>query len=1198
MQRSSEVTTIVPKVEVPDQAPRAAVNPLVSKADMSFLRAKQTIETYAGALPGTAPKDFFDRVNGGEPVDRAADRVKADFGFTVPGEDRLAFQEYQAKRLQVSPIELQFAPPPAAFARPGTTSSLPQSYEPDDLSMPAMNVGQRQAVADFKVNLNEALSKSAGAMGELEAHGLAGTQEYRDAAARHEKLVNMAAPSATALGMAQTREAAIGRIKLASDMGVLKMPDGTTKGQPSPALMAHYETVARAGGKASLSGEAAARRVTALTEQVGQAKFQVQELELKGRGLVGASPDQLHRHQNELDQAKGNLQSLEVRLHDAKFPLGTGVPRPSVNGRFAGFENPNDMPLERTVAVQVALKADPKAPEAPGLMAWAQRPPKELGLDDQALHAMWLEQRARLDAHKASMDAPISAAPAPARPLAERMAEHAASGPVSDPWGPPSRDIDLPKNSDTPPRQGNGPPAGGDGLAVGDARPGRANGLGKAWEAPMTPEAHSAAAVQKQIKEVEARAEKEMNRQRLLLALSLGGNILASGAEAAVAIGTSPLHGNAAQSINSVASGMRDSINRTGEYLEQKQRVINKADTDIKGFLAQHAKDQRDVAESWNEKMTNQMEHLKAIPMNVPVLDKAEERAGEVVQWQADFASTYDRTRDRDAGAIHLAAADEMRMSPDPSIQKIGQKVAQEIKENDPQGLRNWADTEKAVQGLLASQPAALQAYKGYRAGVEDQHREWSVKNEAHTQIVEAMSASTPEERVDRLANLVGGRAIATQLEAEAQKVIALEAAQGNNLQVAEVVKSSLDRKAVVERSVSGAWREFTAQAPVHAQSVVTGGISAEAQLASLYGRRQPEALSPDRVAVRQIRESFMEQMTPTPGKNLPKVMAQEGIPAGWGTPSNLGRKVGISLSQNASVQALLVGHNPQGKLQEATIHLYGRERATVTDDGLRGQGLSDREVKLFRESQAADGLVRAHISVRAEDLRGSKASEPGRLANSIAEDYNQAVSKAYTKQAGDQIEKDAWRFAAVKLGITNPGDIARFSPATAGKDAAEATRLANGFKAQFQSGYDTRAKALVAKESISRSVARPMAAQILAAREMTGFQQTVETNRGGHFTYPPSQSALDPSPKEGLNTDFKRLMTAADHKFTGIYDELTQARTRGISLTKDPHLLEKAGDRSKAIGTVLDSPIRQSELGGRPAGGNDYQNFVRQFRA
>lgn len=865
------------------------------------------------------------------------------------------------------------------------------------------------------------------------------------------------------------------------------------------------------------------------------------------------------------------LQDHDQRLLHLVNPA---APRPSINGRFAGFENPQGMPLERTVAVQVALKADPKAPEAPGLMAWAQRPPKDLGLNDQALHAMWLEQRARQDAHKASMDAPISAAPAPAKPLAERMAEHPASGPVSDPWGLPSRDIDLPMNSDTPPRQGNGPPTGGDGLAVGDARPGRANGLGKAWEAPMTPEAHSAAAVQKQIKEVEARAEKEMNRQRLLLALSLGGNILASGAEAAVAIGTSPLHGNAAQSINSVASGMRDSINRTGEYLEQKQRVISKADTDIKGFLAQHAKEQRDVAESWNEKMSNQMEHLKAIEIPVEDLDRAERTVSLAVLRDGEFVAAYERTRDRDAAAIHLAAADEMRMSPDSRLQKIGQDAAESILSGE--APKTWLETEARVQARLRDGSSALEAYKGYRAGVEDRHHEWAVQVESHERI--SAAAHSPE-KMNRLIRLTQDSALAGRLVDRAEKV------GGDARSVGEVLEMALQNKARVERSVSASWREFTAQAPVHAQSVVTGGISAEAQLASLYGRRGGEDLSPDRETVYALQRNYLNV--------APAERAEQGIPEGWGGPSNLGRKVGIGLTQNGSVQALLIGHGPQGRLQEAAVHGFLSERTGVRDSQLREFGLNDSEIHDFRAAQAADPQLQFHALITRSEAKGDPTN-PHDLASKLSLKYNQSLERAIRADADAQIERDSWRFAAIKSGVRDPFLLNSFHA-----KAPEHTRNdSDAYKARFGSEYSVRAEALIAREKISRSLARPMAAQILQSRDISGLQQVVERNQGGHFAYPPSPASLDPSPAKGLHSDFRRLMTAADHQFTGLYGELTQARTRGISLTKDPHLLEKAGDRSRSLGAVLDSPVRQSELGGRPAGGNEYQIFVDAMRA
>jgi len=1246
MQRTNEVTTaaasLTKVVETPLQAPRAAINPaaadpLLNRGDLSFLKTRQTMETYASALPGTAPREFFDRVNSGEPAGQAVARVRDQFGTVIPGEDLEAAKEYQAKRLLSAPmIELDLGQAPSPVMKPGVSAPIPGSYETEGrgTQLPLNNV-QRAAQAEYQTKLNHGISEAAGALGAMEAHGLTNTPEYEAVAARYQNLLHAANPTATSLDLARAREAGILR---------LSAMDEQAKARVSPALMAHYETLARGGGPAGLQGAGATRRIEQADVSLTAAR---QDLEAKLNAFSQLPKDASPQHRDdtimELDRAKANVIQAEAALGRAQFPLGTGMPKPAINGRYAGQENPQDLPLNRDNAILAALNADPHAPNAKLLMSQAGVSPQEMGLDQKALQAMWQDSRFAAAKHQVEMNAVITEAPAPALTLEERLGSQVKAGltpsvtitgpgsSVVDPWGDDRRGPEGPGDG------GKGPGGPGETRSEGPTATGPAlPGTRQQWAPPSSPEAHSAAVLEREISEISMRAKKEMDRQKLLLALDLFGNMTVAAAESAVAIGSAPINGDAGQTLTHVATGFRDSIGRYGEYREQALRVTNKADVDIKNMLAQHAKEQRDFGEMWAEHMDNQMDHLKEIPVDVAAMDKAEQAVGQTLMEDEPWRKSYLDIRDHDANAIHMSAADDMRMSPDPEIRRMGQAAAEELKRLP---LANWEEGDKRLNQAFAANPKQADIYFGYRAMVGDKHFEFARQQEAHARLVEAVSADKAGTlaRLSHLSDsktadiLVNGNGktpgifdLAVQNAAENARNTKEEKAP----EVAsEVLQESLNRKAKIERSVDGAWRFLTSKAPVHANQVISGGYAPEHQLAALYGRRLGVDQTPDRKAASDIRGYFVDAMTPKPGDNrsLQTIRAQEGIPDGWGVQTNLGRKVGVALSQNDSVQSLMLGHDPAGKLQQASVHLFAKERMRVSTETLQASGLSGDKVALFHAADkeaTAQGLnpgVRAQVLLSREDLmtttaRGlekvpvvgrfadklpQKFVGPDALAVTLTDKYNDAVTNSFDKQQRAQLNADAWKVAALKLGITDPKAIAAYSEKTAGADKTDALKIVADYKAQFgaESGpYAQRGRDLAHREFIGRGVARPMAVQILGGKDTLGFQQTVESNTGGHFNYPPSQSGIDPKPQKALTgSDFRRAMDVADHKFTALAAELATARDKGVSLTKNPNLLAETGLKARTVGAILDAPIRQSEMGGRVVGGNAYKEFQEQ---
>lgn len=669
---------------------------------------------------------------------------------------------------------------------------------------------------------------------------------------------------------------------------------------------------------------------------------------------------------------------------------------------------------------------------------------------------------------------------------------------------------------------------------------------------------------------------------------------------------------------------MRDSIGRYGEYREQAIRVTNKADVDIKGMLAQHAKEQRDVGEMWAEHMDNQLDHLKAIPVDVTDIDKAEQTVGQRLMEDEPWRKSYLDIRDHDANAIHLAAADDMRMSPDPEIRRMGQAAAEELKKSP---LASWQDGDNRLNSAFAANPKQADIYFGYRAMVADKHFEFARQQESHAIVVGTVSADKAD-TLSRLSTMVGSKTAEGLVNGVGDKKDIYDLAAEQNKSAAAVLGENFKRKSEIERSVDGAWRELTAKAPVHAGQVITGGYAPEHQLAALYGRRLGVDQTPDRKATADIRSYFVDAMTPKPGDNrsLPTIRAQAGIPDGWGVQTNLGRKVGVALSQNDSVQSLMLGHDPAGRLQQASIHLFAKERMRVATETLQASGLSGDKVALFRAAnKASEDLgqnpgVRAQLLLTREDLMTTSARGlekvpvvgkladklpqkfvgPDALAATLTDKYNNAVQEAFDKQQRAQLNADAWKVAALKLGITDPKDIAAFSEKTlGGADKSTALKLVADYKAQFgaENGpYAQRGRDLAHREFIGRGVAKPMAVQILGGKDTLGFQQTVESNTGGHFNYPPSQSGIDPKPQKALTgSDFRRTMDVADHKFTALAAELATARDKGVSLTKNPNLLAETGVKARSVGAILDSPIRQSEMTGRVVGGNAYKEFQQQ---
>jgi len=118
----------------------------------------------------------------------------------------------------------------------------------------------------------------------------------------------------------------------------------------------------------------------------------------------------------------------------AEFPhemgkgyLGTGVPRPTVNGVFTGMERADDLPLSRKEVVSHAILAEPNAPNFRALAAQLKSPIQELDLQNPALEAMLKDHQVALQQHRTNLDATIMEAPAAGPTLAEWLATQAVA---------------------------------------------------------------------------------------------------------------------------------------------------------------------------------------------------------------------------------------------------------------------------------------------------------------------------------------------------------------------------------------------------------------------------------------------------------------------------------------------------------------------------------------------------------------------------------------------------------------------------------------------------------------------------------------------------------------------------------------------------------------------------------------------------
>ena len=1126
----------IPTLETPDAPSRIRPNldPMVNRADHAFLRDKVALQVYATAPEGSARRELFTRISEGEGVDQVAASLKSSAGLLVPGEDRELLKNYQRNVLRAAPrIELNTSVVsqvrnPALDKSPGVYSTA------DSTGMPKLVPSQVQAVEAFKDRLNTSIVESAQALGDMESKGLKGTEPYVMALAKHESLVQSAAPTMEIMAVAQARESA------QKNLDVLKQ----TPGRVSAALESHYEAVARGGAPAEFPHE-------------------------MGKGY-----------------------------------LGTGVPRPTVNGVFTGMERADDLPLSRKEVVSHAILAEPNAPNFRALAAQLKSPIQELDLQNPALEAMLKDHQAALQQHRTNLDATIMEAPAAGPSLAERLQGSTtvlpiplmvetradAASPAGKGAGPSDPTQINPPSPGTPSAGTGGPAAPGDGGPGGGGA--GTSGLNQGHQFPnvdpavnkfrptmLSPETVGLANLMKDIKAAEDAAQVRIRRERFFVAANAIGAIMTASVGIATEIGFAAVNPNAdpGRALNHLATGFSTTTREVGQHLRQSVHELTKADEDIKSAVAQYTLEQRQHAEEWAEKMSNQLEHMDQICPSAPDLDHAEQIMSEQVAGMPQFKEQYQARLNGNAYELHAAAAHELAMSSNPDLNATGAEISKALNANPAyyRGL-SWEELQKNVATIGAGSKD-FATYQSVVDSMERQERQVYLQACATKAILDHANSGNLAQALGAGASGLVNRLATMKVGDEIHRVTPDELAKAFN------------QKQGIEKSIEASWRDFVARSPHHAEIVAQGGMDAYHQLDHYYGRsiRGPkgpitEANSPDRAAARNLRDFFADECQfKSEAGNMGELRRGLSIPAGWGDHTIAGSRIGLAHSPGEGNQALLIGYQPDSdRIKEVGIHLFAKEGLQTPTSIMKNYGIDVNQFEKLRKQAPAP---HAHVLIDGSDI--AKAKDPQDLANKLSGQYNKAVVDAYQAHAKSKLESDAMAYGDIKTSgrILQPSEVR--------PDEAKVRALADDYIFANRQAYEDRANVLATREYMQPSAARIVAAQLKEASTSKGFNQMVEAGRG-YFNYPPYRAALDVDPRKGLiGSDFRRLMTGADNSFKAIPNDLRTAR-KGGNISRNPRILYEMEDpRVAQLASLLDSPLRQAHIAAK---GQDFKAIER----
>lgn len=1152
MQRNSAVEPQVASALPAPASVRPDMSALASRADLVSQRIEASLLTLH--RPGTPEGELLQRALAGENVRQAASRLGESRGLVVSGETLANLEEYQRWHFLVAPRVAPSAPPvfsqvnnpgldrhDGVYATPGSGRQATQ-----------LTAGQLRAVDEFRSKVNSDLGRAAAVLGELEAHPDPGDPRYyanrQTALAHYQRLRDQVEPSPVLLGLGESRAVASARLTAIRS-------DQELSSRITPDLIHHYESVARAGGPvttppSSLIHRFAGRSDASLLADLGTKDAALRTMSTPDREAAAREVAEIKR---------------ELAWRAADPGLGAGVPRPAVEGRFAGMERDQDLPLRHDLVLQVALLAEP-GPNAERLVAEMRQPAEFPGLDQEALVAMHQARQAELDRHQEVLGGIITAPPAAGPTLAERSGGQFVDADLMTPVFQGDGPAGLP-----PPdgMSGDGPNDPGGPLPT-DVDP---NGSRRTFVAPVvSPETHGAQELIKQIQEAERAAAARIRQESIFTWVSAAGAVLTASVAIAAEVGTAPMnpHADPGKALNHAATALNTVTLGMGQHLRQKVHERTKADSDIRAAIETYTREQRSNAEIWAEKMSNQMDHLDHLVPPAGELDRLERSVAASLLHDHGFRSFYKEMRDINAYDIHLAAAQGMIQSDSADLQQAGLRVAQSINANPNLRGSDWKTLQSHIAdlGSPSSKGAVggplVGAYESFLKELEKQFYAETLRSRTTTAISTALTTG-------QLGELLGD---------EARSRALLEAAASTDPQdsrpPAQMLLGALQRKHEIERSIQDSWRDFAARSPLHAERVIHGGMDPATLLAHLYGRRSITNKSPDRIVAEGLRDYFQhEAQHRTAQGNQAERRIELGIPRGWGEHTLAGAMVGVSPSQNGSTQAMLLGFKvDKNQLDQAAIHLFAREGVGhLPAATLAAQGLSPAEVAAIQGEPTAPA-PHAQLVVNGDLVRQLPVD---RLASRIALDYNLAVREAYTEQAERQLDADAMAFAGLRTsGAPNPP--------TADLDMNEFWGHVDSFKAQNRNAYLLRAETLAARESIQAGGVRAMATQLKECQTMGGFNQVMEGNRG-HFSYPPQRATLDRDPRvamegrsgERAGRDLQRVLNQADNSILALSNEFKQAREKGLKIAKDPNILYKMSPKAAQLAACLDTPFRQS---------------------
>lgn len=686
-------------------------------------------------------------------------------------------------------------------------------------------------------------------------------------------------------------------------------------------------------------------------------------------------------------RAKAVSPEYQAYLKDIATGSGPAGVRPALGGHFAGWQRDEDVPLAPKEASKHALTADPnfQAEYHQGIVSGRLMAPADLQKAKQAIDQAHLTQ------------------------LAQAM--------------PPGGSLTVLAGTQKAAHQAGQAPSQGGGTAI----PPGAGGPASSGPTPggpfdildrsvvLTPESASLARLKEDLERVQAETRKHLVSHGILTGAKLGLGVVWGAVEL-----TAMSQGKGRDPATLMMLGANNILNEGGEFVRHQVHERNRRDHLVQEAVGRMEAEQRQVVESWREETRNQLEHLRALPVQASALEALEsamldERKrddhGEFAIWKTKNRPEileslgHQMTQQQDdavvkAGTRLLAFVDAnrttLRSPVDPAKLNDALREAMEPRGAKVSGfvlpttlgdsvvrLTRWGGTERS-----RGYSAFLHNLDGMESYLKEAHAKTAVEQEIRAAL--AKPHDRPGGILDlssrALAHRPGDRKLFESAVAELGRTN-----PGGDL--SPVLSQAFEKKWAVEMDMSQGFVRMANNAPTHAQLVVEAGVTPVALLKGAYGRTIPV---PDQDV--ELANQLRDVLRHPNSKDL--------RPDGWAAGTLGGGRIGLAPMPGGQTMAILTGYDPQGK--------YAGSKVLV---------LPGRDA-LQNILQSSTAMVQLRNSAVVLDVDPSMVKKnPTKLSAELREEINPALRNKKMVEVTPQLSRE---LAVQLLAVKEPSGLAQ----------------------------------------------------------------------------------------------------------------------------------------------------------------------------